>query len=397
MKNKIQSFCKLSDEDILMVVLASICFSVGVWSNYRQLWLEEIGLSVGEISRVLSVSLICSAVMSFLISTLSKKVSIKDVVMLSILFRAFSYVLLLFIENLFLIKALILLGVMCEVIFSISMWPLIATVNKSDKTYRKHALINYISKDAAVIACGLLLGVSFGKYVFDLNGCLIIALGFTLIGAIFLLMFNKEEFFNKEKKASLKESVIKIFNSSTNKYYLFIQFVSNISYGMLFGLMMLILTNYIKFDVSFASIFIIVSNVIGSLVSSYFSKKSDNISVKASVLIKYGTRVILFLIAIIFDYIILYIICIVATYVTSRLLDNKINGIYINRVETSNMFLFGNLRYFLLSLGNGIGVFLAGVMLDISLKWLFIGAGIVTFIQILLMIHLDIMRIKEDE
>ena len=50
------------NENILMVVYAMICFSMGVWSNYRQLWLSESGFSVTEISRIFSVALICSAI-----------------------------------------------------------------------------------------------------------------------------------------------------------------------------------------------------------------------------------------------------------------------------------------------------------------------------------------------
>ena len=37
---------KISDENILMIVLAFMCFSIGVWSNYRQLWLENVGFSI---------------------------------------------------------------------------------------------------------------------------------------------------------------------------------------------------------------------------------------------------------------------------------------------------------------------------------------------------------------
>ena len=400
MKKRIKSFLIFSNEDILMIVLACLSFSGGIWSNYRQLWRENIGLNVGEIARILSVSLICSAVISFLISILSNKVRIKDVVMISILFRAVSFIYLFVLKSIFWIKVFILLGVMSEVIFSISIWPLIATVNKSDKAYRKHVLVNYISKDVAVVACAFLLGVSIGNYVFDLNGSMFFALVTSLIGALFLMFFKNNKNEKKDKRfesIGFKTSIKKLFSSLTSKFYLIIQFVSNVSYGMLFGLMMLILTNYIEFDISFASIFIIVSNLLGSLFTSLLCKVSDKISVKLSVFLKYGLRALIMILAVISNNLYVYIISIVVMYITSRILDDKVNGTYLNRIDTENMFLFGNLRYFLVSLGDGFGVFVAGIMLNNSLKFLFVGAVFILILQIILMFWLDNVRIKEDK
>lgn len=34
MREKIKEFCRINDEDVLMIVLAFIAFSFGVWSNY---------------------------------------------------------------------------------------------------------------------------------------------------------------------------------------------------------------------------------------------------------------------------------------------------------------------------------------------------------------------------
>ena len=65
---KKNNISKIRDENILMIVLAFMCFSIGIWSNYRQLWLQNVGFSVSEISKLFSVALICSAVIAFIIS-----------------------------------------------------------------------------------------------------------------------------------------------------------------------------------------------------------------------------------------------------------------------------------------------------------------------------------------
>ena len=55
-------------------------------------------------------------------------------------------------------------------------------------------------------------------------------------------------------------------------------------------------------------------------------------------------------------------------------------------------FLFGNMRYFVTSLGRGIGTFLAGVLLSYSLSSLFLGAAIATLIQSIMLFDIERLR-----
>lgn len=392
MKEKVNNFFKISDENLLMIVLACMSFSIGIWANYRQLWLADVGFSLGQISRILSVALICSAVLSFVISIFSTKVKIKNVILLGMIFRTIAMgCLLLNGASEFLIKTCILITVMCEVIFSISFYPLLSTVNKSSDTYRKHSLINYLAKDAAIISCGLLIGVTIGRVVFDLNSCLFISMISCVLSFAFLLMFEQKNT-RKKRETSILKVTKKLLSSKINSFYLFIEFIINIPYGIIFGLMMLILTDCIGFDVSVASIFIIVCNLIGSFACSLFIKYAKNLSVRKSILIKYGCRVITYLIAFTLNHFWGYIIAIITAYVSSCILSDKIDGVYIRKVSDDSQFLFGNLRYFLLSLGEGVGTFLAGYLLQISFSSIFLGAAIFTIIQIVLLIWLDVIR-----
>lgn len=394
MKEKANNFFKISDENLLMIVLTFMSFSIGIWANYRQLWLSNIGFSLTEISRILSVALVCSAIISFVISMFSTKVKIKHVILLGMAFRTLAMACLLLMNGNFLVKTCILITVMCEVIFSISFYPLLSTVNKSSDTYRKHSLINYLAKDAAIVSCGLLIGVTVGKIVFDLNSCLFISMISCILSFSFLLMFNQKNTTKKKETSILKVSK-KLLSSKINKFYLFIEFVLNIPYGIIFGLMMLILTDCIGFDVSFASIFIIGCNLVGSLACSLFIKYAKKLSVRNSILIKYGSRVVTYLIAFTLNNFWGYIIAIVTAYVSSRILGDKIDGTYVRKVSDDSQFLFGNLRYFLLSLGEGVGTFLAGYLLQISFSSIFLGAALFTILQIILLIWLDIIRKKD--
>ena len=390
----IKKFFKISDEDVLMIVLAFFCFSMGIWINYRQLWLQDIvGFNLKEISNIISVALICSSIISFVISLFSTKVRTKNVIIMSMLFRCLALAALFRVSDKYLIKTFMLLSIMCETIFSIAFYPLITTVNKSEETYRKHALISYVAKDAAVVFCGLLLGVTVGKIIFDLNTCLFIALISNILGTILLLLFETDKVYQKNKILPLKKAFKKLFESKSNNWYLFTLFIVNISYGMIFGLVMLILTTYIGFEISFASIFIIVSNIIGSVLCSYFNNHCSKISVRVSVLIKYGIRCLSYFVAFFSNNIPMFIMSIIIAYITSRIFEDKVTGTYVRRIKTDSQFLFGNIRYFISCIGEGLGIYLAGCLLNYQFKYLFLGAAVFTLIQILF--HFELDSIKE--
>lgn len=392
MNKKVKNFLSINNEDNLMIVLAFMSFSIGLWTNYRQLWLQDIGYGVGEISRILSVALICSAIISFIISIFSTKINIKSTIQLSNVIRTISMILLLIVKNDFMIKICMLLSIMCEVIFSIAYYPLLALINKSDETYRKKTLIDYISQDIGIIICGLLIGTTLGNYVFDYSTCLFLAIFSNIFSGITLIFLKTQSLIKKQKASSLKHAIKTIFNSKITTYFLIEQLIVNISYGTIFGLIMLILTEYLNFEISIASIFIIISNAIAVIACSLFTKYGKKLSVNASNIIKFGTRTITYFIASLTNNIMIYIFTIAIGYITSRILDDKVTGTYLKRVNNNAQFLFGNLRYFVTSLGKGIGTFLSGILLTHSLSALFLGASIITLIQSLMLFDIERLR-----
>ena len=379
---------KIGNERILLIVLFLMSFSMGIWGNYRQLWLKDRLFSVTEISKIFSVALICSAVISFIISLFSSKIKIKNVILESILIRMIAMIILLFTKDIFIIKIGILLTIMCEVIFSVSYYPLLSYINKTDEMYKKKSLIDYVSRDIGIIGCGLLLGISIHNIpLLTYQGCLLIALISNILSGLFLLLFKYKEKISNEHGLLLK-SFKNIIKDKTNIIYLISILFIDISYGIVFDLMMLILTGkeYINFEVSFASIFIIVCNFLGSVFCSMFNKISDKISFNLSIFIKFGTRLLSFIIAYITNDINAFIISIVIAYITSRLLEEKSTGTFLKRIKNQDQFLYGNIRYFVACIGEGIGAFLAGVLIVTSFRNLFLGAGISTIIQIILLL-----------
>lgn len=392
MKEKSKEFFKISDENILIIVLALMSFSIGIWSNYRQLWLENNGFSVTSISRILSVALICSAVIAFIISLFSSKIKVKSLILESIVLRIISMSILLFNKDIFVIKTCMLVCIMCEVIYLIAYYPLLSFFNKSEDTFRKKNLVDFISKDAGIVTCGLLIGVVVGNRVFDYDSCLFIAIMTCMLSGIVLLLVRGENTHHKRKGITLMRSINRIFKSKKIDWFLSSQLLVNISYGIIFDLIMLILTGYINFEVSFASIFIIVCNILGSLACSFFNRKGKKYSVKKSAWIKFGTRGITYLIAFLTNNTIVFIISIVVAYVTSRILEDKVLGTFLNKIDDNDKFLFENIRYFITCIGEGIGAFIAGILLLMSFRMLFLGAGIVTILQVLVLVKASKIR-----
>lgn len=392
MKKKIDEFVKISDENILMIVLAFLSFSTGIWTNYRQLWLENVGFNVQDISKILSAALICSSIISFIISIYSTRVKVKNVVLLTTIFKSFSMLTLLLNKNTYVIKVCMLICIMCETIFSIAFYPLLSTVNKKESAIKKQALVNYLAKDAGIITCGLLIGVTVGNIVFDYNSCLFISMISSILGCLTLILFDQNKYYNKRNILPLKKALKNLAKSKVNNYFLFTQFIMNISYGMIFGIAMLVLTNYIGFNVSVASVFIIVCNLIGSIACSLFNNHADYLSVRMSTLIKYGSRVLVYSLAFLVPNMFTFIFAYVVAHISARILDDKVNGTYVRRIKTNSQFLFGNIRYFILSLGEGVGTYLAGYMLKISFRSLFLGASIFTVLQIIMFLNLDKIR-----
>lgn len=388
MKKRISN---ISSENRLLIVLAFVSLSTGIWSKYRQLWLQDAGYSIAGISRILSVALICSSVVSFIISVFSTKIKIKDIVALAFIFRIISMIGLLVFDSDYLIKLCVLLCIMCEVIFSISFYPLLNFESKKE-IFKRKMLVDYFFKDIGVVACGLLFGVSLGKYVFDYNWCLIISIVAALFAFLFLIPLKSHQ--KNKKSTSLKKSLNSIFSNRINRGYLIKELIGYIAYGIVFDLMMLILTNYIGFDVTFTSIFIIVSNMFGTVFSFVVSKFSKNYSVSLSAIIKYGTRSLVFFIAFLLNKNIVFIFAIIYSYIMSRILEDKVTGSFLEIIDEDSQFLFGNLRYFTLSLGEGIGAFLAGVLISHSLRVLFLGASVCIFMITVILVYLD--KIKKD-
>ena len=377
----------LYNENILMITYALMSFSIGIWANYRSLWLESRNISLDNISLILSISFICSAIISIIISLVSSKIKIKNLMIEIILIRVVSLLILRYTNNLYTLIVCVLLSIICELIYMLSSYPLLSFIDDTDEGYKKKITIEYLSNDIGIIMCGILFGFSIGNYIINYDSFLIISLISSLLSIIFFIYYNDKNILRRKDNNTLQISIKNIFSLKSNRIYLFSCFFVRVSYGLVFDFIMIILTNKLNFSLSLASIFIIASNMIGNLACIFFNRLSDKLSVKKSILLKFGIRAVFYLLAFSFNTFLSFILCICISYITSKILDNKVTGVFIRENSNKDKFLFENIRYFIECLGEGVGAYLAGLFLNISLRILFLYASIITIIQTIILIY----------
>ena len=122
-------------ENKILVMLAFFSLSVGLWTNFKELWLQANNLDIGQISGVLSFATFLSAVIIIIIAT---KIKLKNIVLLikyTLIIKILVMLLLFLFNNSnlkFVIYFLIILDMMLEKIYITSIYPLIVLIKKDD-------------------------------------------------------------------------------------------------------------------------------------------------------------------------------------------------------------------------------------------------------------------------
>ena len=218
-------------EDKILIMLAFFSISVGLWGNFRQLWLQDNGLEASIIAKLLSISTLICAMFIFIISKKIKIDKLKNFIMFCLIAK--SIVLL----GLFqfnhtnwseLIRLLIILDVLFEKLIIISIYPFITTIKKTDKLYSKRKLIEYIFRDVGILIGGLFIGKTIYQICFDYNLCLLISILFLVFACI--VVANIKITINSNNKAKENNNCLRyILRDDILIIYFLNYFVGNIA------------------------------------------------------------------------------------------------------------------------------------------------------------------------
>lgn len=385
----------------LFIVLGLYSLSGGIFYIFQELWMEENNLSIGTISNVYSLCAILAVSTIFLSSNLIKKDQLKKFSCLLFLTKAI-VMLLLFILNKtglnILIKFLIMLDYVIDVELWASFYPLITQIKKDDKIYAIKDLVYDASYYIGVFITGVILGKNIGFINIDYNfyiliGSLITFMAFVILFRTNIQKYNRTD--SVDNSNGLLLVVNKIKKDKISKLYLLFVLFGSISYNCVTSLMILILANYFNFSEYAISNFSIILGLgavlIGSLVLIKLTFKNNYINIT----LKYGVRVILYILAFIFNSKLLILLSFIYVKISGDTYIDVIESPYVNRYDDKEQLAFNNLNEMIDYVGESIGIFLCGLVIIYNLRYIFLIGSIFALIQIIFAMWALYLRNKE--
>ena len=385
------------NENKILLMLAFFSISIGLWNNFRQLWLEDNSFSVSNISNIISLGTLISVIAIAFIGKYVKLNKLKNTLVVVLVLK-FINMLFLYIFNksnlLSVINILIIIDIATEYITITSVYPLITILNKSGTLYSKRRLTEYLFRDIGILFGGVFIGKTISGILIDYNVCLIISNIFLLI-SIFVITTIKLD--TRDEKKENKNSCFKIILKSKIIYlYLIYVLIGTIAMSTSLGLKMLVLTNYFGYSDNVATNYLLIigllADIFGIVALKYLTPKNDYLTIT----IKFGIRFIGYILAFISNNLIITIIAISWSIFISTSYENICDGVYINRLDNKYQLSFSNICHIVRFLGESIGVFLCGMMYEIGLRYMFGLSAIFMIFQLGIAYYLINLRKKEE-
>lgn len=385
------------NENKILLMLAFFSISIGLWNNFRQLWLEDNSFSVSNISNIISLGTLISVIAIAFIGKYVKLNKLKNTLVVVLILK-FINMLFLYIFNksnlLSVINILIIIDIVTEYITITSVYPLITILNKSGTLYSKRRLTEYLFRDIGILFGGVFIGKTISGILIDYNVCLIISNIFLLI-SIFVITTIKLD--TRDEKNENKNSCFKIILKSKIIYlYLIYVLIGTIAMSTALGLKMLVLTNYFGYSDNVATNYLLIigllADIFGIVALKYLTPKNDYLTIT----IKFGIRFIGYILAFISNNLIITIIAISWSIFISTSYENICDGVYINRLDNKYQLSFSNICHIVRFLGESIGVFLCGMMYGIGLRYMFGLSAIFMIFQLGIAYYLINLRKKEE-
>lgn len=386
---------KIKNENKILVMLAFFSISVGLWGNFRQLWLQDNNFAVTNISNIISIGTFISVIIIGLIGKYIKLDKLKNTLVMVLIIKLLNMICLYILNkttSIDLIKVSIIIDIVTEYIIITSVYPLITTIVKTGEIYSKRRLTEYLFRDVGILFGGIFIGRTIAGLLINYNMCLLISNIFLMFSLLMLLNIrvNSSKNSDEYKKISSKY----IFKDKILIVYLIYTLIGTIAMSTALGLKMLTLTNYFKFSDNLATDYLLVigllADIFGIIALKYLTPKNDYLTIT----IKFGIRFLGYIIAFISNNLIITLIAITWSIFISTAYENICDAKYINRVENKYQLSFSNICHIIRFLGEAIGVFLCGIMYEIGLRYMFGLSACFMIFQISLAYYMIYLRKK---
>lgn len=387
---------KIKNENQILIMLAFFSISVGLWGNFRQLWLQDNNFAVTNISNILSIGTLISVVIIGLIGKYVKLDKLKNTLVIVLLVKFINMFWLCFLNNtssVGKIKLSIIIDIVTEYIIITSIYPLITTIVKTGTIYSKRRLTEYLFRDVGILFGGVFIGKSIAGILINYNVCLFIANVFLMFSLFILLNIKVNKLADNDKHEEVSSKYI--FKDKLLILYLVYNLIGTIAMSTALGLKMLTLTNYFNFSDSVATNYLLVigllADIFGIIALKYLTPKNDYLTVT----IKFGIRFLGYVIAFVSNNIAITLIAITWSIFISTAYENICDAVYINRLENKYQLSFSNVCHITRFLGEAIGVFLCGLMYEKGLRYMFGLSALFMIFQISLSYYMIYLRKRE--
>lgn len=384
MKVKIR---RLTNENKILIMLAFYSISIGLWGNFKQLWLESNQFSVSQISQILSLSTLFCAIGILIISKKVTQDKMKYFLLGALILKTVNLIFLYKLNQtncLNLIQFGIVIDVIIETLITISIYPFICTIKKDDVLYSKRKLVEYLFKDIGILLGGMLIGKYVYSFLVDYNICLLISIFFLSIAFVILLSIKQDKNNIKIESKEKRKVLNYLKEHKLIRIYLWYIASGNIAMNTGLGLKMLMLTNMFRFSPSIATNYLLIigllADLIGILALKYLTPKNDYYTI----FIKFGLRMIGYIIAFLTNNLIICLIAITWSILISTAYENRIDGQYINSIPKEYQLLVNNISYIVKNISSSIGLFFAGITYHYGIQYMLGLSAFFVFFQITL-------------
>lgn len=367
----------------ILAMLAFFSTSVGLWENFRQLWLQDNGFTTADVSIMTSVGLMLSVVGVIFVGYRLKMRHLKAFMTIVLGIKLVDLLVLRGLDasvNFWAMSICTVVDVITSYLIVASVYPLITVVIKNNEIYSKRKLVEYWFRDIGVLVGGVMLGQTVFGSLIDYNACLVISVIFLSLAVLTMSSFKVKP---TEKETPRNDSILKyVLKSKLQVCYMIYAFLAAMSFAAALGLKMLVLTNYLEFSAGTATNYLLIagilSDVVGVLALKYFTPKNDYLTLT----LKFGIRLLAYIIAIVAEDPFISMIAFTWSILISTAYEDVTDGCYINLVDNRHQLSYSTIKHVMSFAGEAMGMLLCGVMYDFGIGFILGASSIITVVQI---------------
>ncbi len=352
-------------------------FAGGLFYNFIELWLLGNGFNTSEVSFIYSIGALVTAIGIMVFSYVIKQKNIQNFALGLLIIKAIIFYFMFQINGMgfkSIISILFIIDFVIDTEIYILLYPMISSIKKDDKLYATRGLTYEAFYYIAFFISGMLIGKKLLTYKFTYNTYAIIGTFILFIAVVILLDVDLDKYIKKSKKtinnstSSLIKALKDIKKDKVSILYLLFVFFANISRFCILAFTMIIFTKYLNFESGFASNLRLVFNIASVLLASIALRKLTFKNNYINIFIKYGIRVILYLVALLYFNNTTLLIAIAYTLISISSYTHTIDAPYINRYEKDEQIAFLNLKEVINYASRAIGYLVCGLCIAVSLK-----------------------------